>query len=143
MHQPTAGATPVDSGSEQAEQSAHAFGSASQVTFLFTDIEGSTALWERDEARMSQALALHDALARSAVESHGGNVVKTTGDGIHAAFDDASAALAATLELQLALQESAVSGVHRCACAAACIEASSSIGPAIITGAPSTARRGS
>ena len=68
-----------------------------QVTLLFTDIEGSTALWERDEARMSQALALHDALARSSVESHGGSVVKTTGDGIHAVFDDASAALAATL----------------------------------------------
>ena len=61
------------------------------MTLLFTDIEGSTALWERDEARMSQALALHDALARSSVESHGGSVVKTTGDGIHAVFDDASA----------------------------------------------------
>ena len=55
-----------------------------QVTFLFTDIEGSTRLWEQDAARMSQALALHDALARSSVESHGGSVVKTTGDGIHA-----------------------------------------------------------
>jgi len=95
---------------------------ASQVTFLFTDIEGSTALWERDEAGMSQALALHDALARSSVELHGGSVVKKTGDGIHAVFDDASAALAATLELQLALHDSAVSsgaplrvrcGLHR------------------------------
>ena len=110
MHQPTTGATRVDSSSAQAEGSAYAPASASQVTFLFTDIEGSTALWERDEARMSQALALHDALARSAVESHGGNVVKTTGDGIHAVFDDAGAALAATLELQLALGESAASG---------------------------------
>ena len=52
---------------------------------------------------MSQALALHDALARSAVESHGGSVVKMTGDGIHAVFDDARDALAATLDLQQAL----------------------------------------
>ena len=110
MHQHTASAKPVESGSGQAEPSAHAFGSASQVTLLFTDIEGSTALWEEDEARMSQALALHDALARNAVESHGGDMVKTTGDGILAVFDDASAALAATLELQRALHDPAVSG---------------------------------
>jgi len=83
---------------------------ASAVTFLFTDIEGSTALWERDEAGMSQALALHDALARTTVESHGGSVVKKTGDGIHAIFDDANAALAATVDLQLALHEPAASG---------------------------------
>jgi predicted ATPase/class 3 adenylate cyclase len=82
----------------------------SQVTLLFTDIEGSTALWEEDEARMSQALAFHDALARSAVESHGGAVVKTTGDGILAVFDDAGGALAATLDLQRALHGPAVSG---------------------------------
>jgi len=79
--------------------------STSQVTLLFTDIEGSTALWERDEARMSQALALHDALARSTVEAHGGDVVKTTGDGMLAVFDDAGAALGATLALQRALHD--------------------------------------
>ena len=45
------------------------------VTFLFTDIEGSTALWEKDGARMSQALAAHDVHARSAVESHNGRMV--------------------------------------------------------------------
>ena len=83
---------------------------ALQVTLLFTDIEGSTALWERDETAMSQALALHDALARNSVESHGGSVVKKTGDGIHAVFDDASAALAATLDLQRALHDSAING---------------------------------
>ena len=49
------------------------------VTFLFSDIEGSTALWEQDGARMSQALAAHDLLARRAVESHHGVVVKMTG----------------------------------------------------------------
>ena len=46
------------------------------VTFLFTDIEGSTALWEQDGARMSQALATHDALLRRTVESRHGTVVK-------------------------------------------------------------------
>ncbi len=77
------------------------------VTFLFTDIEGSTALWEQDGARMSQALAAHDALARSAVACHHGTVVKMTGDGIHAAFDDALDALAATVEIQQALADPA------------------------------------
>ena len=77
------------------------------VTFLFTDIEGSTALWEQDGARMSQALAAHDVLARSAVESHHGAVVKMTGDGVHAVFDDALHALAATLDMQQALTDPA------------------------------------
>ena len=77
------------------------------MTFLFTDIEGSTALWETDGARMSQALAAHDALARTAVESRRGTVVKMTGDGMHAAFDDAFDALAATVDLQQALADPA------------------------------------
>ena len=77
------------------------------VTLLFTDIEGSTALWEQDGARMSQALAAHDALARSAVESRHGTVVKMTGDGMHAVFDDALDALAATVDLQQALADPA------------------------------------
>ncbi len=77
------------------------------VTFLFTDIEGSTALWESDGARMSQALAAHDALARRAVESHRGRVVKTTGDGVHAVFDDALDALAATVDMQQLLADPA------------------------------------
>jgi class 3 adenylate cyclase len=80
---------------------------AGTVTFLFTDIEGSTRLWEQDGARMSQALAAHDALARSAVECRRGTVVKLTGDGIHAVFDDALAALAATLDMQQALADPA------------------------------------
>ena len=84
---------------------AHASQPVGAVTFLFTDIEGSTALWEHDGARMSQALAAHDALARGAVEAHNGRVVKMTGDGIYAAFDDALDALDATLELQQALAE--------------------------------------
>ena len=56
------------------------------VTFLFTDIEGSTRLWEEHPEAMHEALARHDAIVRDAVEQHDGYVVKTTGDGIHAAF---------------------------------------------------------
>jgi predicted ATPase/class 3 adenylate cyclase len=75
------------------------------TTFLFTDIEGSTRLWELEAERMRPALAHHDAIARSAVESHRGQVVKMTGDGVHAAFDDPLDAIHATLELQHALAD--------------------------------------
>ena len=56
------------------------------ITFLFTDIEKSTLLWERHGEQMRPVLARHDALLRAAVEAHGGRVVKTTGDGLHAVF---------------------------------------------------------
>ena len=56
------------------------------VTFLFTDIEGSTQLWERYPEAMKTALANHDALLREAIESHNGQIIKTTGDGAHAVF---------------------------------------------------------
>ncbi|GAB4474576.1 MAG: hypothetical protein OHK0044_19390 [Burkholderiaceae bacterium] len=79
------------------------------VTYLFTDIEGSTRLWEDAPERMRLALARHDALCRAAVERHRGTLVKTTGDGIHAAFDNAHDALAAAVDMQLALA-AAVSG---------------------------------
>jgi predicted ATPase/class 3 adenylate cyclase len=72
-------------------------------TFLFSDIEGSSRLWEQEPERMRLALQRHDALARDAVETQRGVVVKTTGDGVHAAFDDPLDALAATLKLQQAL----------------------------------------
>lgn len=75
------------------------------TTFLFTDIEGSTRLWEQEPERMPTALARHDALARAAVESNGGQVVKMTGDGLHAAFALADRALRAAIELQLALAD--------------------------------------
>jgi predicted ATPase/class 3 adenylate cyclase/Tfp pilus assembly protein PilF len=77
------------------------------VTFLFTDIEGSTRLWEEGPERMKPALVAHDALARTAVETHHGKVVKTTGDGMHAVFDDACDALAATVDLQQSLADPA------------------------------------
>lgn len=77
------------------------------TTFLFTDIEGSTQLWEREPTRMESALARHDALARSAAEAHGGSVIKMTGDGMCAAFGDPKDALAAALEFQQALADPA------------------------------------
>ncbi|HTP98960.1 MAG TPA: tetratricopeptide repeat protein [Casimicrobiaceae bacterium] len=72
-------------------------------TFLFTDIEGSTRLWETDPDRMRHALARHDACARQSVESSGGTVVKMAGDGIHAAFADPLQAVIACVTLQLAI----------------------------------------
>ena len=50
------------------------------ITFLFTDIEGSTRLWEEHPEAMREALARHDELLRQAIESHGGQVFKTVGD---------------------------------------------------------------
>jgi predicted ATPase/class 3 adenylate cyclase/tetratricopeptide (TPR) repeat protein len=86
---------------------------------LFTDIEGSTRLWAAHPERMRPALALHDALLRSAVEANRGTIVKTTGDGMYAAFDDPLDGLKATLSIQHALADSSTtSGIAilvRCA----------------------------
>jgi len=73
------------------------------VTFVFSDIEGSTRLWEQEPELMRSALARHDALSRAAVERHRGALVKMTGDGVHAAFDDPLDALGAVLDIQLAM----------------------------------------
>jgi predicted ATPase/class 3 adenylate cyclase len=73
------------------------------VTFLFTDIEGSTRMWERLPAAMKPALARHDAILREAVAAHGGRIVKTTGDGCHAAFSSAVDGVAAALDAQRVL----------------------------------------
>jgi predicted ATPase/class 3 adenylate cyclase len=77
------------------------------VTFLFTDIEGSTRLWQEHPAAMRDALARHDELLREAIEAHGGYVVKTTGDGFHAAFDTADAGVGAAVAAQRALDREA------------------------------------
>ncbi len=75
------------------------------ATYLFTDIEGSTQRWEQEPERMRPALARHDALGREAVETHGGVVVKSTGDGMLAVFGDPLDAVHAILQLQLALTD--------------------------------------
>ena len=51
------------------------------VTFLFTDVEGSTRRWENDADAMRAALAAHDEVLRNAIEAHGGYMFKHTGDG--------------------------------------------------------------
>ena len=70
------------------------------VTFLFTDIEGSTRLWQEDEHSMSAAVARHDELLREVVTGHGGEVFATMGDGLAVAFPSASSAVAAALASQ-------------------------------------------
>lgn len=74
------------------------------ITFLFTDIEGSTRLWEADPEAMRQALARHDSLLRDVIESGGGRVFKTTGDGFCGAFPSTAPAAEAALAGQLALR---------------------------------------
>src|SRR5919202_3714675 len=75
------------------------------VTFLFTDIEGSTKMWEHNAQAMQAALARHDDILRVAIEEHGGYVFKTVGDAFCAAFPTASDALQAGLEAQRGLFE--------------------------------------
>jgi predicted ATPase/class 3 adenylate cyclase len=70
------------------------------VTFLFTDIEGSTKMWERYPQAMQAALARHDEILRGAIEGRGGYVFKTVGDAFCAAFPTAPDALQAALETQ-------------------------------------------
>jgi predicted ATPase/class 3 adenylate cyclase len=85
------------------------------VTFVFTDIEGSTKRWERDRAAMQSAVRRHDELLRSAIVEHDGHVFKTIGDAFCAAFwrpEDASSAM---LEVQRRLADedfSAVDGLR-------------------------------
>ena len=75
-----------------------------QLTFLFTDVEGSTRLWERNPQAMRSALARHDTIVRSAIAGSNGDVVKSTGDGLMAVFalpiDAVSAGIAAQRGLQ-------------------------------------------
>ena len=73
------------------------------VTFLFTDIEGSTRRWEEQAEGMKSALARHDAIMRAAIAANGGHVFKTGGDAFYAAFPVAPDALAAAFETQRAL----------------------------------------
>ena len=70
------------------------------LTFLFTDVEGSTRLWEQHPGSMRGALERHDAILRDAVETSNGQVVKTTGDGLMAAFASAVDGVSACLKAQ-------------------------------------------
>jgi predicted ATPase len=74
------------------------------VTFLFTDVEGSTRRWEADADAMRAALAAHDSVLRTAIEAHGGWLFKHTGDGVCAAFASPISALDAAVAAQRALE---------------------------------------
>jgi predicted ATPase/class 3 adenylate cyclase len=73
------------------------------LTFLFTDLAGSTRLWEQAPLAMQGALARHDGILRAAVEAASGRVVKSTGDGMMAVFSSAGDAVAASLSAQRSL----------------------------------------
>jgi class 3 adenylate cyclase len=73
------------------------------VTFLFTDLERSTRLWEEHPEAMKGALARHDEILRAAIEARDGYVVKMRGDGVHAAFADPARAVDAAADAQRAL----------------------------------------
>src|SRR6266566_685907 len=77
------------------------------VTFLFTDIEGSTRLWEAHPEAMEAALARHDAILDDAIAVHDGQVVKRTGDGVHAVFATAEDGVRAAIDAQRALRTEA------------------------------------
>jgi predicted ATPase/class 3 adenylate cyclase len=81
------------------------------VTFLFTDVEGSTRLWEAQPRAMSVALARHDALLHAAIESAGGTVFKTVGDAFCAAFPAPEAAIEAAVVGQKALTADASTAI--------------------------------
>ena len=74
------------------------------VTFLFTDVEGSTRRWETDADGMRVALAAHDEVLRGAIEAHGGWLFKHTGDGVCAAFASPKSAVDAAVAAQRALE---------------------------------------
>ncbi len=89
------------------------------ITFLFTDIEGSTALWDRVPEAMTESLAEHDRRISSIVDRRNGYVFTTAGDSFAVAFQSAVEAVEAALEVQLAFVEPAAglelkvrSGVH-------------------------------
>jgi predicted ATPase/class 3 adenylate cyclase len=82
-------------------------GPSGTVTFLFTDIEGSTRLWQQDEVAMRAALSRHDELLRETVAEHDGVVFSSMGDGLAAAFASASGAVAAALAAQRLLEAEA------------------------------------
>jgi len=74
------------------------------VTFLFTDVEGSTRRWEADADEMRAALATHDQVLRRAIEAHGGFLFKHTGDGVCAAFASPKRAVDAAVAAQRVLE---------------------------------------
>src|SRR6478672_3806116 len=73
------------------------------ITFLFTDIEGSTTLWEHHADAMRSALVRHDTLIRSVITANNGHIFKPMGDAFCVAFADPVDALVATIDTQKSL----------------------------------------
>jgi predicted ATPase/class 3 adenylate cyclase len=90
----------VDGGASEARRALP----SGTVTFLFTDIEGSTVRWDRDPKAMQGALRKHDEVMREAIEASGGVVFKTVGDAFYAVFAEPSDAVAGALESQRRLR---------------------------------------
>ena len=82
------------------------------VTFLFTDIEGSTVRWDRDAVAMQQAVRRHDTLLRTAIAAHQGHVFKTIGDAFCAAFGSVEDGVNTALDVQRALAAEDFSSVE-------------------------------
>ncbi|MBT8239632.1 MAG: adenylate/guanylate cyclase domain-containing protein, partial [Acidimicrobiia bacterium] len=76
------------------------------VSFLFTDVEGSTRLWESDAEGMASSLALHDQVMRRVIDRHRGHVFSTAGDAFAVSFATSGAAVAAATAIQLELLRS-------------------------------------
>src|SRR6185437_12790424 len=83
------------------------------VTFLFTDVEGSTRRWEADADAMRAALAAHDDVLRRAIEAQDGWLFKHTGDGVCAAFASPRCAVDAAIAAQRALELQVRMGIDR------------------------------
>lgn len=77
------------------------------LTFLFTDIEGSTTRWDRDPDAMSRALSAHDAIVCETLEAHGGTIFKRLGDGFCCIFSVPARAAEAAVEVQRKLASQA------------------------------------
>jgi predicted ATPase/class 3 adenylate cyclase len=75
------------------------------LTFLYTDIEGSTRLWEQNPDSAEKNIPKHNAILKDAVEAYGGSIFRTVGDGICVVFNNASNAVSAALKSQLDLQK--------------------------------------
>ena len=75
------------------------------LTFLFSDVVGSTRLWAADSEAMSASLRIHDRIFRDSISEHGGYVFATAGDSFAAAFARASAAVDCAEAIQAALAE--------------------------------------
>src|SRR5688572_17969882 len=78
----------------------------SQLTFLMTDVEGSTRMWEEHPAVAGDVIERHDQLVGDAVVAHRGDLVRSKGEGdsTFSVFERAADAVMAAVELQLALQ---------------------------------------